>query len=62
VTEYYTGTQYAPVNIMASTTGPGTNIIANGRVRNALPPLGLSVSPVSPLAGLYGIAVLTTAM
>jgi len=69
ITEYYTGTNFRPVNSVAqaSVSGHGTNVIqglAMSLESTALPALTIIVGIVVTynLAGLFGIAIATTTM
>lgn len=69
ITEYYTGTNFRPVKSVAkaSVSGHGTNVIqglAMSLESTALPALTIIVGIIvaHSLAGLFGIAIATTAM
>lgn len=69
ITEYYTGTEYAPVKSVAqaSVSGHGTNVIQGLAVSmeaTALPALVIVIGIIATfkIAGLFGVAIATTTM
>jgi K(+)-stimulated pyrophosphate-energized sodium pump len=69
ITEYYTGTDYRPVKVIAnaSVTGHGTNVIQGLAVSmeaTALPALVICIGIVATymIAGLFGIAIAVSTM